>query len=305
VAAVALLVLAAGLLANPRPSAADPSYDAQESQFLTLLNDYRDSKGLSALQPQQDLDEAADWFATDMATKNYYGGDQYCYDNFHETAHCDSLGRLPGARLKAFGYPSGYAGENIAAGFGSAQSVFDAWKASSGHNANMLGSSYKSIGIGWACNWQAHYRCYWVTDFGAFTGPGSPPGPTSTAAPTATPQPTTSGEPTPVPTDSPTPVPTPTPTPAIRRWDDVDCDGAVTAADAVEVLRGGAGIFEQHSGCPSVWDLVIVSGQYRSWGDTDCSSNIEVLDSIKLLAYLGGLPLNPADASCPAPGTLF
>jgi hypothetical protein len=85
----------------------------------------------------------------------------------------------------------------------------------------------------------------------------------------------------------------------------VDCDGAVTASDAVEVLRGGAGMFEQHGGCPAVGDFVFVSGQYRAWGDTDCSSRIEVLDSIKLLAYLGGLTLDPADASCPAPGTPF
>jgi uncharacterized protein YkwD len=320
VAAVALLVLAAGLLANPRPSAADPSYDTQESQFLTLLNDYRESKGLSDLQPQDDLNEAADWFATDMATQDYYGGDQYCYDNFQKPPHCDSLGRMPPQRVQAFGYPQSV-GENIAAGFGSAQSVFDAWKASSGHNANMLGSSYKSIGIGWDCTATSHYRCYWVTDFGFYTGPGSPPGPSGTAAPTApptaTPHPTTTGattptptpiptaSPPPAPTNSPTPEPTPAPTPAIHRWDDMDCDGAVTAADAMEVLRGSAGIFEQHGGCPSAWDLVIVGGQYRSWGDTDCSSNIEVLDSIELLAYLGGLPLHPADESCPAPGTLF
>lgn len=85
----------------------------------------------------------------------------------------------------------------------------------------------------------------------------------------------------------------------------MDCNGSVTAADAIEVLRGGAGIFEQHSGCPSVGDLALVSGQFRTWGDTDCSSHIEVLDSIKLLAYLGGLPLDPAGAGCPAPGTLF
>jgi uncharacterized protein YkwD len=291
VAAVALFALAAGLLANPIPSAADPSYDAQESQFLTLINNYRESNGAGDLVPQANLNAAADWFATDMATKNYYGGDQYCWDNFHTTAHCDSLGRLPGKRLGDFGYSSSYAGENIAAGFGSAQTVFDAWKASSGHNRNMLDPNYKAIGIGWDCNPQAYYGCYWVTDFGANAG---------TNAPTPTP---VGSQPTP--TNSPTPVPTPTPTPAIHKWDDVDCDGAVTASDAVEVLRGGAGIFEQHAGCPSVRDLVLVSGQYRTWGDTDCSSRIEVLDSIKLLAYLGGLPLDAVDASCPAPGALF
>ncbi len=301
-----MLALALGLFANSSISAADPSYDSQEAQFLSLINSYRESNGRSDLQSQQDLDEASDWFATDMATQNYYGGDQYCYDNFHAPPHCDSLGRNPSQRAQAFGYP-GNVGENIAAGFGSAQAVFEAWKASSGHNANMLNSSYKSIGIGWACNQQAYYGCYWVTDFGFYTGPGSPPGPGSTPAPTESPQPTLSPPPAPTnsPSPSPTAAPTPTPVSTHPKWDDVDCDGDVTAADAVEVLRGGAGIFQRRAGCPSVGDTVLVFGKFRTWGDTDCSTTVEVVDSIKLLEYLGGLPIGPVAPGCPAAGTLF
>jgi uncharacterized protein YkwD len=291
VAALALLALAAGLLANPTPGAANPSYDTQESQFLTLLNNYRESQGLNDLVPQDNLNEAADWYATDMATKNYYGGDQYCYDNFHETAHCDSLGRLPGARLTAFGYPPSIAGENIAAGFGSAQSVFDAWKASPGHNANMLGSIYKAIGIGWACNSQADYRCYWVTDFGSYAGPPSSNVPTPSPSPTVTPQPT------------PTATPVPTPTPVRHTWDDVNCDGAITAEDAIDVLRGSAGFHEEHAGCPSIGDLVFIGGAYHVWGDTDCIGGVTALDGIQLLEYVAGLSPGVTNPNCPAPGT--
>ena len=292
VVALALFALAVVRFADPTPGAADPSYDSQESQFLTLINSYRESQGLTDLVPQDNLNAAADWYATDMATKNYYGGDQYCYDNFHETAHCDSLGRLPGKRLSDFGYPPSIASENIAAGFGSAQSVFDAWKASPGHNANMLDSEFVAIGIGWACNSQAHYGCYWVTDFGSYAGPGSPnPSETPSAAPTAPP-----------PTDTPGATPVPTPTPARHKWDDVNCDGVITAEDAIDVLRGDAGFPEKHTGCPSVGDLVFLDGAYHVWGDTDCTGGVGALDGIQLLEYVAGLSPDLTNLNCPAPG---
>jgi hypothetical protein len=48
----------------------------------------------------------------------------------------------------AAGYPGG-AGENIGAtGTGTAASLFETWKKSSGHNANMLTPGYVAIGVG-------------------------------------------------------------------------------------------------------------------------------------------------------------
>jgi uncharacterized protein YkwD len=167
VAVVATLAAAALLLLNPSSTTAAPTYDGEEQAFLTLLNNYRAQNGKAPLVSQIDLDEAADWYATDMATKNYYGGSSYCAQ-FGKPAHCDSLGRMPAQRVQAFGYPQSV-GENIAAGYSTAQAVFNGWKASSGHNANMLGS-YKAIGIGRACNPNSNYGCYWVTDFGFYTG---------------------------------------------------------------------------------------------------------------------------------------
>jgi uncharacterized protein YkwD len=303
VVTLALFALAVVRFANPAPSAADPSLDTQETQFLTLLNSYRDSQGLNDLVPQVDLNEAADWYATDMATKNYYGGPtsngNFCAQ-FNEYAHCDSLGRMPGARLTAFGYSSSYAGENIAAGFGDAQSVFDGWKGSVAHNANMLDPNYKAIGIGWACNSQSDYGCYWVTDLGANAGPNGPtPTPVSTGlvTPTPTPEPTA-----PVPTDTPSPTPVPTATPALHTWGDVNCDGAITPEDAIDVLRGDAGVPEEHTDCPTVGDLVFIGGAYHVWGDTDCIGGVAALDGIHLLAYIAGLSPGVTDPNCPAPG---
>ncbi len=313
VAALALFALAAVRFANPTPSAADPSLDSQETQFLALINNYRESQGLNDLVPQDNLNAAADWYATDMATKNYYGGDQYCAQ-FNETAHCDSLGRMPGARLSDFGYPPSIAGENIAAGFDDAQSVFDAWKASPAHNANMLDPNYAAIGIGWACNSQSDYGCYWVTDFGSYAGPPSSNAPTPSPAPTVTSQPTPTATPTSPPTDTPSPTPTPSPaptvtsqprptaTPDLHTWGDVNCDGAITPEDAIDVLRGDAGVPEKHAGCPTVGDLVFIGGAYHVWGDTACTGGVDALDGIQLLQYVVGLSPGVTDPSCPAPG---
>jgi hypothetical protein len=87
-----------------------------------------------------------------MVTNNFFS-----HDSSDGTSFAD--------RVKKY-YPCNcYLGENIAAGFTTAQSVFDAWKASAGHNANMLGQYYKVIGIARQPNASGTY--YWTTDFGS------------------------------------------------------------------------------------------------------------------------------------------
>jgi hypothetical protein len=82
------------------------------------------------------------------------------------------------------------------------------WRNSSGHNANMLNSSYRQIGIARKYVSTSTYKWYWVTDFsttndgtnagGGYGGGGTQPTPTpQQASPTATPRPAT---PTPAPT---------------------------------------------------------------------------------------------------------
>jgi hypothetical protein len=73
-------------------------------------------------------------------------------------------------------------GENLAAGQSTAAEVFAAWKASSGHNANMLNSSYKVLGVSFYTLAGSPYTYYWTTDFGGYVDPtahalGSPPPP--------------------------------------------------------------------------------------------------------------------------------
>ncbi|MCC6382866.1 MAG: CAP domain-containing protein [Dehalococcoidia bacterium] len=141
--------------------------DGEESAFLTLINNYRATNGLTALGNSTNLNRAAEWLAVDMGTKAYF-------------SHTDSLGRSPSTRATDCGYPGG-AGENIAAGtaWDTAQEAFNAWKASAGHNANMLNSSYKQIGVARAYTAGSPYSWYWVTDFGLVndgtSGGGTPP----------------------------------------------------------------------------------------------------------------------------------
>ena len=52
--------------------------------------------------------------------------------------------RTPGQRISSTGYQGGW-GENIAYGYPSADAVFNGWRTSPGHNANMLNSSFKEM----------------------------------------------------------------------------------------------------------------------------------------------------------------
>ena len=290
------------LLSNPEPTTADPAIEPVEAEFLALINQYRAENGRGALVLHPSLNAAADWFAWDMAIDNYWGSGHR--DN-------ESPPRLPPDRAVAFGYPNRSVGENIAGGFQSAQSVFNAWKSSPGHNANMLLANYKVIGIGRANLTSSQYKYYWVTDFG-FTLPTGGPAPTPT--PAATPSIAPTQPPTSPPTLPPAPTPTlpptasPTSTPATEHtWGDIDCNGRVESVDASVLLAAAADIDRETAGahCPAPGDAVTVSGIERPWGDIDCSESIGPGDPILLLRYLSGLGWQPPAFACPPPGKVF
>lgn len=216
VALVGMALIGAGALASSSSPASaltncstgSTALDGEETAFLGLINEYRSQNGLNALTISTNLNRAATWMTNDLATNAYF-------------SHTDSLGRSPYTRATNCGYPQG-AGENLAAGSGwsSAQSAFDAWKASPGHNANMLGAYYKQIGISRFNLPGSPYGWYWATEFGATDdGTGGSPAPTNTptqaaATNTPTPVPTQAPSNTPTPAPSATATPTRTPTPA-------------------------------------------------------------------------------------------
>ena len=134
-------------------SAAAIALDTEESAFLTLINGYRAANGAPALAISYTLTKSSAWKSHDLGANSYF-------------AH-DDLNRTWIQRIAACGYTaSGYIGENIAAGYVSAQAVFDAWRNSPGHNANMVNATYRAIGIGREYVGGSPYGWYWTTDFG-------------------------------------------------------------------------------------------------------------------------------------------
>uniref|UniRef100_Q02AW0 Allergen V5/Tpx-1 family protein n=1 Tax=Solibacter usitatus (strain Ellin6076) TaxID=234267 RepID=Q02AW0_SOLUE len=178
------------LLMAHSANAQTPTLDAEQSAFVSLINNYRAQNGAGPLQVSVTLQQSSQWMSGDMAAKNYF-------------SHTDSLGRDPFTRITAFGYTHYPEGENIAAGYSDAANTFTQWQTacdpdSTGactyaHRQNMLNPSYKVLGVGRVYNASATYRWYWTTDFGAYVDQtiGSAPAPSApvitsfSASPTA------------------------------------------------------------------------------------------------------------------------
>lgn len=161
-------VTASAQTSYPNKTSEATCLNTQEKQFLTLLNNYRASKGLKALKASKSLNIAAFTHSKDMAARRYFA---------HDTKSPLPAGQSGAKftnRMSDAGYTfSTYRGENLAAGQSTAQAVFNAWKASSGHNANMLNAQYTVIGIGLATISGSPYTNYWTTNFGAYTDAAS------------------------------------------------------------------------------------------------------------------------------------
>jgi uncharacterized protein YkwD len=129
--------------------------DAEAQKMLSLINNYRKSKGLGALALSQTLGAAAQHHSDSMAKNDYFS-----HDLIPEGISWSD-------NVENFGYTyTTYRGENIAAGNSSASGTFAQWKDSSTHKAAMLSSRYKVIGIGRAYDADSQYGWYWTADFG-------------------------------------------------------------------------------------------------------------------------------------------
>jgi uncharacterized protein YkwD len=273
IAGISALLTAALALASPTSGTptADAALDSEEQTFLTLINNYRQQNGLSTLASTPTMETAAEWMSGDMGANDYF-------------SHTDALGRDPWTRLCAFGYCfNTWKGENIAAGTSSAQTAFNLWKDSPGHNANMLGANFNVIGIGRVYTAGSPYGWYWTTDFGGYVPPSSTPTPSPTPAPSATPTPaptaSPSPTPTPAPTASPTPTPAATPAPTPPSISDFDEDGFANTTEFALATNFAAdcGNFDTSKpGAPSLnWPADLASGPSANKVDlSDISSFI-------------------------------
>ena len=134
-----------------------------ETEVLNLVNQERLAENLHPLTWDNQLHEAARDHSEDMAINNYF-------------SHSSLDGRTVLDRIEDAGYQWGAAGENIAAGYSTPQSVVNGWMNSAGHRQNILSSHYCDLGVGYAYDPSSAYDHYWTQDFGRRMGVISCPG---------------------------------------------------------------------------------------------------------------------------------
>lgn len=156
-----------GLAAGERSAYADYAYDREEIEFLQLINEYRTNNGLNSLLLSYTLTVASEKHSEDMGQYDFFA---------HETVKSSyyPVGSRHVQRVAAEGYNyNTYTGENLAGGYETAEAAFEAWRLSPGHNANMLGSSYRVIGIARVHVPDSTYKWYWTTEFGGEVDPSA------------------------------------------------------------------------------------------------------------------------------------
>jgi uncharacterized protein YkwD len=140
---------------SPLPPAGGGGTNTQERQVLDLTNAARRQNGCGPLSLADSLVEAAGQHASDMVRRHYMD-------------HNDPDGKSAFDRMEAAGFHGSAMGENIAAGYDTAQRVFAAWMQSDGHRKNILNCNYNKIGIGYDPGQVKpdYGNGSWVEDFG-------------------------------------------------------------------------------------------------------------------------------------------
>lgn len=129
--------------ATPHALGCNPS-DAERAyilEVLSQLNDYRIANGLSPLQHDLTLMRAMIGHCHHMPQHGFFA-------HTHSFA-TEPESQTPSSRAQANGGGTAGYGENIAVGYPTPTDVMNGWKASPGHNANMLTAAYTRVGIGY------------------------------------------------------------------------------------------------------------------------------------------------------------
>lgn len=123
---------------------------AFEKQVFDIVNTERAKAGCPAVTSDDRLVAAARGHSADMAARNYF-------------SHTTPEGVEFATRITNAGYRWSGAGENIAKGQRTPESVMTAWMNSSGHKANILNCGFKQLGVGVAAD--AGGTLVWTQDF--------------------------------------------------------------------------------------------------------------------------------------------
>ena len=125
----------------------------QEVAVLELVNVEREQAGCGPVSPEPHLRTAAYLHSKDMADNGYF-------------AHTGLNGSRFWERAQDAGYEGFAAGENIAAGYRSPESVMNGWMNSEGHRNNILNCSHTHLGVGYYYGSGSPYGTYWTQVFG-------------------------------------------------------------------------------------------------------------------------------------------
>ena len=182
IVAAAFALSAVGLLAAPPATfgwSADSYSSADESQLVALTNQARASAGLPALKVDATLKSIARWRSKDMAVRNYFD---------------HKIPNPPGGNvfneMDRRGYCYHVAGENIgwnnASDATATQKIMNAFMASPGHKANILGKGWDHIAVG--AYKEANGNHYWTVLFSDACGSAPKPTPKPTPRPHPAPE---------------------------------------------------------------------------------------------------------------------
>lgn len=123
---------AIGLRENEEPAAFRTRIPA--TALLDAMNREREARGLAPLRLSRRLTLAAGDRLAEMMERRYF-------------SHVSPDGRAPFEVIEERGYDFREAGENLAAGFASANLVVAAWMKSPGHRENLLSPSFEAVGV--------------------------------------------------------------------------------------------------------------------------------------------------------------
>ena len=119
-------------------------------EMLAQVNQQRRQAGLSELKLSQGLTKVADIKAKDMRDNGYF-------------SHTSPTYGSPFDMMKEFGINYTIAGENIAKGQKSVETVMADWMNSEGHRANILNKNFTHLGVGYCTD--ASGNTYWIKMF--------------------------------------------------------------------------------------------------------------------------------------------
>lgn len=119
-----------------------------------LINAYRKKHGLKPVRLSAELTNAAKAHSRDLA-------------RWDRISHYGSDGSNPWDRVKRAGYGARLAAENVGTGQATIEEVMKGWKASPGHNKNLLMADAQHMGIALVQDPKTEFKTFWTLVLGA------------------------------------------------------------------------------------------------------------------------------------------